>query len=135
VIPIGVKDTFLRNIDPLRYQHKKTELGGAVGKTEIMNIKLRYKMPDGDESKLIEHPVIDQQLAINSTSDNFRFAASVAEFGMMLRSSAFRSQSSYSNILRLANSAKGKDEEGYRVEMIKMVRKAEGLVGEVVDNE
>ncbi len=57
---------------------------------EIMTVKFRYKAPDGDVSKLIEHPLKDDQLSIAKTSDNFRFAASVAEFGMLLRNSEFK---------------------------------------------
>ena len=55
-----------------------------------MTVKFRYKAPDGDVSKLIEHPVKDKQIPIAKTSDNFRFAASVAEFGML--TSQFRIQ-------------------------------------------
>ena len=92
-----------------------------------MNIKLRYKQPGADVSKLIEHPVFDTQLAIEATSNNFRFASAIAEFGMLLRNSEFRSNSSFTGVLRLAGNAKGEDKEGYRKEFIKLVSKAQSI--------
>jgi Ca-activated chloride channel homolog len=129
VIPVGVESDFLESVDPLKYQSNKT----ATGKTtshhgEIMNIKLRYKQPDADISRLLEHPVYDNQLAIAKTSDNFRFAAAVAQFGMLLRNSEFKSNSSFNNVLNLAKKAKGNDEEGYRSEFIRLVESARSLV-------
>jgi Ca-activated chloride channel family protein len=96
----------------------------------MMTVKFRYKAPDGDVSKLIEHPVLDEQIPVAKTSDNFRFAASVAEFGMLLRNSEFKSNASFSNVLALAKKAKGNDEEGYRSEFIRLVQSAEPLAKE-----
>jgi len=61
------------------------------------------------------------------TSDNFRFAAAVAQFGMLLRNSAFKSNASYNSVLQLAKNAKGSDEEGYRSEFIRLVSSARSL--------
>ena len=127
VIPVGVKDTFLRKVDELKYQKNKTALSKGSDDGEIMNIKLRYKQPGSDVSKLIEHPVFDSQLALTAASNNFRFAAAVAEFGMLLRNSAFKSNSSFSNVLKLADNAKGRDEEGYRSEFVKLVSRAQTI--------
>ena len=125
IVPAGVKTEFLKEVDDLKYQKNKkakTEDGN-----EIMNIKLRYKDVGSEVSKLIEHPVMGKQVAIENTSDNFRFAAAVAEFGMLLRNSEFKQASSYKTVLALAGNAKGKDEEGYRKEFIKLVKKASAL--------
>ena len=92
---------------------------------EMMNIKLRYKQPDGETSRLLEHPVFDTHISITKTSDNFRFAAAVAQFGMLLRNSEFKSNSSFTDVLRLARKAKGNDEEGYRSEFIRLVESAQ----------
>jgi Ca-activated chloride channel family protein len=127
VIPVGVKDSFLKKVDDLKYQKNKTALSKASDNGEIMNIKLRYKQPDGDVSKLIEHPVFDTQLALTATSNNFRFAASVAEFGMLLRNSEYKSNSSFSNVIALAKNSKGDDEEGYRAEFIGIVTNAQSI--------
>lgn len=137
VIPVGVKDTFLTKVDDLKYQKNKIDWSKTSDNGEILTVKFRYKAPDGDVSKLIEHPVMDQQISIAKTSDNFRFAASVAEFGMLLRNSEFKSGASFSNVVKMARQAKGKDEEGYRSEFIRMAENARSLAkgnnAEVVD--
>jgi Ca-activated chloride channel family protein len=127
VIPAGVKSPFLEKVDELKYQNKATPLSKSSHSDEIMTVKFRYKTPDEDISKLIEHPVKDQRLSLAKMSDNFCFAASVAEFGMLLRSSEFRSNASFENALAMARKAKGKDEEGYRAEFIKLVENASAL--------
>lgn len=124
VIPVGIKDTFLTKVDDLKYQKNKNDLSKESKTEEILTVKFRYKTPDGDVSKLIEHPVLDRHIAIAGTSDNFRFAASVAEFGMLLRNSDFKATASFSNVVRMAKGAKGIDEEGYRSEFIRMAENA-----------
>ncbi len=137
VVPAGVKSEFLENVDPLKYQSNVVPLSRSSHSDEIMTVKFRYKAPDGDVSKLIEHPVIDKQISIAKTSDNFRFAASVAEFGMLLRNSEFKLASTFSGVLELARKAKGKDEEGYRSEFIRLVENAQLLAKEEdkIDND
>ena len=127
IIPVGVNSDFLKGVDSLKYQKNIVPLSKSSYNDEIMTVKFRYKTPDGDISKLIEHPVLDKQITIVKTSDNFRFASSVAEFGMLLRNSAFKSASSYDNVLGLARKAKGNDEEGYRSEFVRLVESAQML--------
>lgn len=124
IIPAGVKDTFIKAVDPLKYQLPMSEIADHP---ELMTIKLRYKEPGGDVSRLIEQAVIDTQLPFSSTSDNFRFSASVAEFGLLLRSSEYKQQASYIQVISLAKSARGKDSEGYRSEFIRLVESAISL--------
>jgi len=128
VIPVGIEDEFLKNVDELKYQ-KKAKAGKTSGSEEILTVKFRYKEPSGSESKLIEHPVIDNEIAFDRTSENFRFAACVAEFGMLLTDSKFRSNASFAHVIQTAINAKGKDIEGYRKEFITLVRKADNLKG------
>jgi Ca-activated chloride channel homolog len=111
-------------VDPLKYQkkEKKEQKGGETD--EIMTVKFRYKAPDGDVSKLIEHPLVDHSVSIANTTDNFRFAAAVAQFGMLLRNSEFKSDASFDSVLKLAKNAKAYDEEGYRSEFIRLVESA-----------
>jgi Ca-activated chloride channel homolog len=123
LIPVGVKSDFIENIDPLKYS--KAGKTTAANNDEIMNIKFRYKKPNGQKSMLIEHAVQDDKIA--KTSDNFRFAAAVAQFGMLLINSAFKQGSSFDNAETLAIGAIGKDEEGYRKEFIELIGKASGL--------
>lgn len=93
----------------------------------MRNTKLHYKDPNSEISKLIEHPVLNQYMAIEKTSDNFRFAAAVAQFGMLLRNSEFKEHSSYKSVLALAVKAKGEDAEDYRKKFIELVKKASAL--------
>jgi len=62
---------------------------------------------------MIVHPIIDQQISLDKTSDNFRWSASVAAFGMILRKSEFVQSFSATDVLKLAQGARGKDVEGY----------------------
>lgn len=125
VIPVGVKDEFTKSVDPLKYQTNDRKIVSNTG--EIMTIKLRYKDPAGEFSKLITHVLMDEHIPISKTSDNYRFSAAVAGFGMLLRNSEYKQQGSYDQVISLARSARGKDEEGYRAEFIRLVQAATSL--------
>jgi Ca-activated chloride channel family protein len=127
VIPVGVNSDFLKTVDKLKYQKNTEAFSKSAQTDEILTVKFRYKAPDGDVSKLIEHPVKDNQISIVKTSDNFRFAASVAQFGMLLRNSEFKSNASFSGVISLARKAKGNDDEGYRSEFIRLAESAQLL--------
>jgi Ca-activated chloride channel family protein len=126
VIPAGVKSEFIGKVDELKYQPAKS-MTAITGGDEIMTIKLRYKKPDGDVSKLIVHPVTDSHIALTNTSNNFRFSAAVASFGMLLRNSEFKQNASYQQVIQLAKGAKGTDTNGYRQEFINLVQAAGSL--------
>lgn len=125
VIPTGVKSEFLADVDPLKYQNSNTQ--PTVKSSELLTVKFRYKDPNGTKSKLIVSPLNDQSTDFNSTSDDFRFSAAVAEFGMLLRESEFRQGSSYDHALALAIGSKGQDVNGYRAELIDMIRSVQLL--------
>lgn len=125
VIPVGVKDEFSKSVDPLKYQSSEKKV--VSNTEEILTIKLRYKKPDEDVSKLITHSVIDNHTEMVRTSDNFRFSAAVAEFGLLLRSSEYKQQATYNQVISLAKAAKGADDNGYRAEFIKLVEAATSL--------
>jgi Ca-activated chloride channel homolog len=127
IIPVGVTDNFTKSVDSLKYQsNNKVVTGGPSN--EIMTIKLRYKKPDSDISNLIVHAVADDRTSVESSSDNFRFSAAVAGFGMLLRNSAYKQQCSYTQVTSLARSARGHDENGYRAEFIRLVEAAGSIV-------
>lgn len=109
------------NGEDLKYQ-STTVNESAKYSNEIMTLKLRYKKPDSDVSRLIEKSVIDSKTPFASTSDNFRFAAAVVEFGMLLRNSEYKGSATYASVVQLATNAKGADREGYRAEFISMVQ-------------
>jgi Ca-activated chloride channel homolog len=123
VIPVGVKNEFSESVDPLKYQKKMKPLNSFAG-NEIMNIKFRYKTPDGEKSKLIEHALVYQPQDVNETSVNFRFVSAVAQFGMVLRNSAFKQQSSFDKAYAMAKNSLGRDSEGYRIEFLQLIRDA-----------
>jgi Ca-activated chloride channel family protein len=91
-----------------------------------MTIKLRYKQPDGDTSKLIEKAIKATETSQNS-SENFRFASAVAEFGLLLRHSEYKADANFDQVIQRAKAAKGADSEGYRAEFIRLVEKAQLL--------
>jgi len=116
IIPIGVRDQFTGSIDPLKYQ-KAPKSDKKFG-SEMMTVKLRYKEPDGETSKLLSEAIQHEVSRFEATSDNFRFSASAAAFGMLLRDSEFKGEASYQLVIEWANASKGTDPEGYRAEMI-----------------
>lgn len=119
IIPYGSEEE-IPGIEKLKYQ--ETKISPEAFKTkELMTIKLRYKQPDEDKSELIVHPLVDKNVDLKKTSDNFKFSAAVVQFGMLLRDSDYKGSSSVDNILALAKESKGKDENGYRAEFIKLV--------------
>ncbi|MDT8431015.1 MAG: von Willebrand factor type A domain-containing protein [Bacteroidales bacterium] len=95
---------------------------------ELMTIKLRYKQPDGATSTKVEIPVKGKLEKFENTSDDFRFATAVAEYGMILRGSDYLEQGSIAEVLEMARGARGDDNEGYRGEFIKIVRTTESLL-------
>lgn len=142
VVPVGApwpNDRPL--VDELKYQPKdgKKELPMIAAKAplqplaglndEVMTVKLRYKAPDGDLSKLIEVPVKDAKAKLRDASKDFQFATAVAGFGLMLRDSQFRGGLSWEKVRGLAIQGKGEDPLGYRGEFIQLIDKANGLSG------
>ncbi len=124
VIPVGVESEFSK-VDELKYQ--KTKVEPTSDSKEIMTVKFRYKKPSGTVSKLIVHPLLDENIAIDRTSDSFRWSAAVAGFGMLLRDSEYVKDFKYEDVLQLAQNAKGEDVDGYRVEFINMVKSLKSL--------
>ena len=112
------------SVDPLRYQ-RLTELIPAPKTDEILTVKFRYKKPTEEKSKLIVNHLTDKSISLSKTSENFRFSAAVAEFGLLLRNSKHKAEASFEKVLALAKSSKGKDEFGYRAEFIRLVEMSE----------
>ena len=120
IIPAGVNSDFYR-IDELKYQKVKATTVASNSK-ELMTIKLRYKKPDEDTSKLIVHPLLDGNVELSQTSNDFRWSAAVAAFGMLLRDSEYVKGYTYDKVAILAQHARGNDKEGYRAEFINLVK-------------
>lgn len=125
IVPVGVA-TPVAEAGPLRYQEVRPR-EDAASSSELLTVKLRYKAPDGDQSWLIEQPVRDRGTALAATSADFRFAAAVAGWGMLLRDSRFRGTATWSNIAELARGSLGDDEHGYRTEFMRLVDESRAL--------
>lgn len=103
----------------LRYQPKPTI---TENKSELALIKLRYKEPDGQQSRLIEKVISNEPTEWALAPENLIMAAAVAQWGMLLRNSEFKGSANYRNTEEMALKAKGTDREGYRAEFISLLR-------------
>lgn len=127
VVPVGVDNTVeVREPAELRYQqrHHATDGGARAGSSELAWVKLRYKRPAEEASRLLEVPV---RGSTERGSDDMRFAAAVAAFGMLLRDSEHSGSATYADVIVLARAALGTDPNGYRAEFVRMVERAREL--------
>ncbi|MBA3240791.1 MAG: VWA domain-containing protein, partial [Acidobacteria bacterium] len=117
-------------VDDLKYQQQQQQSSqptGGANAGELLTVKLRYKAPDGVESQPLNVGVVDSKAAYQNASENFKFASAVAEFGMLLRDSRYKAQSSYEGVLQLARASMGADLRGYRSEFVRLVETAQSL--------
>jgi Ca-activated chloride channel family protein len=91
----------------------------------MLTVKFRYKQPDGDISKKIELPLIDDQP--DKMSDDFRFASAVAMFGQLLRHSDYTGDATYDDVIALAKTALNDDTQGYRHEFVRLAEAVKGM--------
>ena len=121
IIPAGVKSEFY-SIDQLKYQPGKS-IALSSNSKDWLTVKLRYKRPGESRSNLLEHVVTGSPLTAGQTSNDFRWSASVAAFGMMLTESQYLPEGwDAARVVSLAQGAKGEDIEGYRSEFINLCR-------------
>jgi Ca-activated chloride channel homolog len=130
IVPVGAENSVdVGEVADLRYQRPASEAVTAFA-GELMNVNIRYKQPDGEQSVLLSHAVrTPSRLVRRRTSDDFRFAAAVAEFGMLLRRSEHRGRSSVDDVLSLARGALGDDPQGHRRAFIGLVEDYRRLPG------
>jgi Ca-activated chloride channel family protein len=125
IVPPG-SELSIPGVDPLKYQQPSRPLAGP-DTGELLTLKLRYKQPDADQSSLIEVPLRDGNQTFPAASPDFRFAASVAAFGMTLRDSPHRGNADLQKVLEWANASLGEDKGGLRAEFLQLVEKARAL--------
>jgi len=125
IVPAGQK---IDN-DGIELKYSKTEPVNTEFNNELMTVKLRYKEPNENESKLMTMGLLDRNNSIENASDNLRFASAVAQFGLILRDSRYKGSSSFSNTQNLANSALGSDLKSYRSDFLSLISKASALKG------
>jgi Ca-activated chloride channel family protein len=111
-------------VDSLKYT--KTTPSGSAGH-ESFTVKLRYKRPDAETSRLIEIGVVDPGRSFGEASDDLKFAAAVAGFGMLLRDSPYKGSLTYAGVLEIGEPATARDPSGYRREFLAAVRQAKAL--------
>lgn len=114
--------------DDLRYAKPNAAAADAkAGSDEYAFFKIRYKLPNGDVSKLITTPVTKANEVSAAASDDVRFSTAVAAFGQKLRGTDSLASYSYADIARLGAGSRGDDAFGYRSEFLSLVRLADAL--------
>lgn len=129
IISVGVKNKFIGKVDELKYQKMPKQ---EYLSDELLTVKLRYKKPDQDESKLLLKAVTDTKTNWEKASDNFRFAASVAGYGMLLRNSEFKQSTTYRDLVKWTEGSIGDDKLGYRKEFLKIVKYSQQLAEDLL---
>ena len=122
IVPAGVRSDAL-SVDRLRYQ-QPPQATRAADSSELATVKIRYKAPDGDTSRLTTTILNNRTQPMSA---NLGFGSAVAEFGMLLRGSKFRGNASFPALIERARAFVGKDSEGYRQEFIRLADVASGL--------
>jgi Ca-activated chloride channel family protein len=114
-----------RTIEPLRYAADKPVPKGG---SEYGFVKIRYKLPKSSTSRLISTPIDrrEEYASFAAAPQDARFATAVAGFAELLRGGKYSGTLTYDDVLRMAGSARGKDEFGYRSEFVQLVRAAKG---------
>lgn len=129
IVPVGAAG----RIDPLRYGSQPSQSTRSVRArndtgAEVAHLRLRYKGPDSDSSQLLEYPILaSTTVAAAKASADFRFAASVAAFGQLLRGGKYMNQFGYDDVVTLAQAALDRDTEGYRREFVSLVKLAQAV--------
>jgi Ca-activated chloride channel family protein len=127
----------LAGVDPLKYQaavaaaknDSATVTNDTAPSDELLTVKLRYKLPHGDVSTLIEAPLSASERGFESASGDLRLAASVAGFGMLLRCSPHKGDLTIDSVIQMAVGALGADSDGRRAELVDLMRRAKSLRG------
>lgn len=125
IAPVG-KDIGVPGVDPLRYQTKPAP-ADAANSFELMTVKVRYKDPGAEKSKLLTQPVADVRPKISDTSADFRFASAVAEFALILRDSTYKGTANLANVIDQARGSLGRDANGHRAGFVQMAEAARRL--------
>ena len=126
VVPVGVAQPETGGVDALKYQRPAGPV--LLNHAEILTVKIRYKEPTGDVSSKLEFPLRDTNKVFADASQDFKFAAAVAAFGLMLRDSPHKGTSTLDEVAAWGRAGLGNDAGGYRHEFIELVGRAHQLV-------
>jgi Ca-activated chloride channel family protein len=137
LVPPGAESGLGRpEVDPLKYQGtgdrgQETAIGADIA-GELLTLKLRFQPPTGGQSTLLTFPVKDGGAKFGAASPDFQFASAVASFGMLLRNSKYKGETTFGAVLETASAAQGEDAHGLRGEFLELVQAARQLSGEKV---
>ena len=131
IYEITPKGSGAEQVDPLRYGQAKVDNGGVANADEYAFVKIRYKLPNENISKLITTPVTaaNEVSSFEEAGPDQRFSVAVAAFGQKLRDADQTANFGYDRILEIANATRGADPFGYRAEFLSLVRLASSLGG------
>ena len=128
IIPAGTALPDHPRVDPLKYQKPEPVAETAPASSELLTVKLRYKAPDGDKSRLITVPLEAAQIpSFDQATPDFQFAAAVAAFGMKLRGSPTAGDISWKDLKKIVRGTLGEDPGSYRAEFLTLIEKASAL--------
>lgn len=115
-----------KQIDELRYQSKESEKPAA--NNELAFVKVRYKQPGAEQSKLLTQAISNDKVQpLSQASPDFKFAAAVAGFAQLLKGAKYTGDWQYEDCAKLATANKGIDTFGYRSEFVQLVNNAAAL--------
>ena len=129
IVPVEIDSPLATSsVSDLKYQSRRTTTEAAGG-DESFTVNLRYKRPDADDSELLAYGVMDEGLEFAEASSDFKFATSVAMFGMILRNSKHRGASNFDSVLEIAPKNQQPSNDPYRSEFVQLVGLAKSLKG------
>ncbi len=116
------------SVDPLRYQStdtkKEAASAGLASGSEYGFVKMRYKLPTENQSKLITESISTNQASSTILKQEAQFASAVAGFAQLLKGGKYLNNYNYDDVIKVAQENKGADDFGYRSEFIQLVRSA-----------
>ncbi|HTB79885.1 MAG TPA: von Willebrand factor type A domain-containing protein [Opitutaceae bacterium] len=129
IVPAGVEPPGVPSVDALKYQKtgdddRKGEKAGSAASGELLTVKVRYTPPEGGPSRRLEFPLTDHGAAFAQASADFKFAAAVAGFGMILRDSPDKGGATLAAVEQWAGQGLESDAGGHRAEFLRLVRQA-----------
>lgn len=124
IVPVGQTLPGGVVVDELKYRRAEAGEPTSAASDELLTVKVRFKDPAGDVSRKLEFPLTDSGMAFTAASSDFKFAAAVAGFGMVLRDSPYRGAVTFAEVAAWAQAGLADDAGGYRSEFLALAAKA-----------
>lgn len=124
IIPVGVDSQFTPKKQKLKYSSNSVK---ENYNNELATVKFRYKKPDGKNSTEIKQIISEQSESLGNVSTDYRFSSAVAWFGLILRDSQNLKDKNIAKVIDLAKANKGKDDDGYRAEFVRLIEAYKNL--------